>query len=104
MPTGDLSSQNTKNSNATLWLPPLSLQDQQRINQQRKRHQRKLHSWLATHGFGNRTTREHLEFFAIMALPVILTVASIVFSILQSQAAANDTAAQSHAAAVASAW
>ena len=103
MATGSLNKSNASPTNATIWTPPLSPKDQQRIDQQRKRSRRNSHSWFAAHGFSNRTLREHLEFFAVLALPVILTLGTIWLTNVQSQAVANATAAQSQAAARASA-
>lgn len=88
-------------SNTSIWTPSPSPKDHRRINQQYKYQQRQRRSsWLAAHGFGNRTTREHLEFFLLLA-SVILAVASIVLSILQNQAAANSTTMQNQATATA---
>src|SRR5262249_48624664 len=103
--------------NSTLWTPPLSPKDQQRLNQQRlnrqrayqqhlnqlrlgkqrtkqqpikhqrQRQLRQKRSWLSILGFSNRSLREHLEFFAVLALPVILAAGTIWYTNVQGQAA-----------------
>src|SRR5258708_5537927 len=94
------SAHNANPSNTTLWIPPLSPRDQQRVNQQRKRQQR---PWFSLRGgFTNRTLWEYLELLAVLAIPVIIAASTLWFTNAQNRAAAAATAAQSQAAAAAS--
>jgi hypothetical protein len=81
MATGNLNSPNT-----TIWTPPMSSKDQQRIQQQRQHLQRQQRPRFPLRsGFRGRTLWDYLELLAKLALPVFIAIFTLSFTSQQSQ-------------------
>jgi hypothetical protein len=106
MATGNLNTHTNNTSNppgTTIWTPPLSPKDQQRIKQQRTRQQRKHHLFFVlSGGFKDKTLWDYLQLVAVLAIPVIVALGGSWYTNQQTQATAAASAAQSKAAAAAS--
>lgn len=69
-------------SDKEIWLPPLSLDDQYRIDKQRKREKRKTFAWV---GFKGKTLWDWLLLLAALAVPIAVAWGTTEFSASQNQ-------------------
>lgn len=78
-------------SDKDLWFPPLSPEDQHRVDRQRKRQQKKYDfAWI---GFKGKTLWDFLHLLAILAIPIAVALGTAWFGASQSLAslvAANE--------------
>ena len=77
---------NNQTPSSTLWLPPLSLKEQQRLDLLHKRQQRQRRFWwLLNGGFKDKTLWDYLQLLAVLAIPVLIAAGSLWFTDQQSQ-------------------
>jgi uncharacterized protein YjbI with pentapeptide repeats len=60
-----------------LWLPPLSPKDQQKLDRLRSKGKKSTSNWT---GFAGRTLWDWLQFFAVLAIPVIVAAGTLYFT------------------------
>lgn len=65
-----------------LWLPSLSPKEQEKINRMRRRQKRAI---IKGTGFSDKMLWDWLQLLAVLAIPVVVALASILFSQQQSQ-------------------
>jgi uncharacterized protein YjbI with pentapeptide repeats len=63
-----------------LWLPPLSPKDQKKLDQLQKNGRRSLSKWT---GFSGKTMWDWLQLLGVLAIPVVIALISISFSLQQ---------------------
>lgn len=74
----------TKVPRSTLWLPPLSPKEQQRIDRSRRRQQRPRFWFIG--GFKGKTIWDYLNLLAVLAIPVLIAGGTLWYTNQQSQA------------------
>jgi uncharacterized protein YjbI with pentapeptide repeats len=60
-----------------LWLPPLSPKDQQKLDRLRRNGKKSTSNWT---GFAGRTLWDWIQFYAVVAIPIIVAVGTLYFT------------------------
>ena len=84
MQTNDPHATGTKKPSITLWLPPLSPKEQQRIDRARRRQSRPTLGDLS--GFKGRTMWDYLNLLAVLAIPILIAAGTLWYTSQQTLA------------------
>src|SRR5207248_2733136 len=60
-----------------LWTPPLSPKDQQKLARLRSKEKKSTSNWT---GFAHRTLWDWTQFFAVLAIPIIVAAGTLYFT------------------------
>src|SRR5712691_9181345 len=61
-----------------LWIPPLSPKDQQKLDRLRSKGKKSTSNWT---GFAGRTLWDWIQFFAVLAIPIIVAAGTVYFTL-----------------------